>query len=252
MTITGTDTAPDAAVMATEQKSRVVVIYSGGMDSFTLVSRLRYAGYLVYALSFDYGQRHAKELKFAHDWAEHIGVTHRIVDMTSIGQLITNSALTKGGDVPEGHYSEENMKQTVVPNRNMIMLSVAIGYAVNIGAGEVYTAVHAGDHAIYPDCREVFINAVSAVGVIANYQSVLVKAPYIDLDKHTILRDGAFIGLEAKHYANAWTCYNGRDKACGKCGACVERLEAFHAMGWEDPLEYEDKEFWKEAVANAK
>ena len=232
-------------------RRKVVAIYSGGMDSFTMVQRLHAAGNSVYCLSFNYGQRHKKELMHAHKVCSDLNIFHKVVDLTSIGDLITNSSLTMGGDVPEGHYSEETMKQTVVPNRNMIMLSIAMGFAVNIEADAVYTAVHSGDHAIYPDCRKGFVDAMSSVGAITNYHPVSVEAPFIDDDKGTILQAGAEVGLKAEDYIDAWTCYNGREEACGKCGACVERLEAFASVGWEDPLPYEDKEFWKEAVANA-
>jgi 7-cyano-7-deazaguanine synthase len=230
---------------------KAVLIYSGGMDSYTMLNCLAKANWQLAALSFDYGQRHSKELQFAKRVCENMGIPHHVLDLQVLNPLLQGSSLTSAIDVPEGHYSEETMKATVVPNRNMIMLSIAIGYAVSINHDHVYTAVHAGDHAVYPDCRKVFVDAMSAVGAIANYRPVTVQAPFIDISKGDILKEGAKVGLVAEDYKNAWTCYNGREQACGKCGACVERLEAFSELEWTDPLEYEDREFYKEAIANA-
>lgn len=227
-------------------KNRSVIIYSGGMDSFTLLNILHERGDLVHALSFNYGQRHCTELEYAREVTDHLKIPHKVIDLSALATVVEGaSALTGGGDVPEGHYAEDNMKATVVPNRNMVMLSIAVAYAVAHGMERVYTAVHAGDHDIYPDCRAEFIEKMSAVTRIANYQEVSIEAPFIDDTKGTILERGAREGgLVDVDYAHAWTCYNGGVKACGKCGACVERLEAFHQMGWHDPLEYEDREFY--------
>jgi 7-cyano-7-deazaguanine synthase len=216
---------------------KCVLIFSGGMDSFTLLHDLIATGYEVHAVSFDYGQRHSKELNYAHDCCETLGVEHRIVDVSSINQLMQGSALTSNIKVPEGHYAEQSMKSTVVPNRNMIMLSLATAYAVSIQAPEVYIGAHAGDHAIYPDCRPEFITMLSAVTEIANYQPVAIHAPYINLSKGQIAEIGKHLELD---YSQAWTCYNGREKACGKCGACQERIEAMAEAGITDPMEYED------------
>lgn len=229
---------------------KVVLIYSGGMDSFTLFRELIAHGHDVACLSFNYGQRHSKELQRAKDVSNrYLQATHEIVDLRQMKHLLKGSSLTSNIDVPEGHYAEENMKATVVPNRNMIMLSIAVGYAISIKATRVYTAVHAGDHDIYPDCREEFIIAMHNLAEIANYQSVSVEAPFIHLTKGGILSSGAQVArLTQNDYLDTWTCYNGRAKACGRCGACVERLEAFHEMGWHDPLEYEDRDFYKETL----
>ena len=231
---------------------KAVVIYSGGMDSFTLLHYLIHKGYDVYALSFDYGQRHAKELRYAQQVCAKNEVPHHVIDLRCLNPLLQGSSLTSDIDVPEGHYSESNMKDTVVPNRNMIMLSIATGWAVSIGAHEVFTAVHAGDHDVYPDCRKEFIDAMTATTLISNYAPVKIQAPFIDIDKGGILSIGEECGLTDYDYRHAWTCYKGGYKACGKCGACVERLEAFDSVGWTDPIVYKDEDFWKEAVANAK
>ncbi|PYE35383.1 preQ(0) biosynthesis protein QueC [Idiomarina fontislapidosi] len=215
---------------------KVVVIYSGGMDSFTVLNKALQQGHEVSALSFNYGQRHVRELDVAAKVCKDLGIPHKVVDITAINGLLAGSSLTDDIDIPEGHYEESSMKSTVVPNRNMILLSLAIGYAVSEGASAVYYGAHSGDHAIYPDCRPEFVRQMNVVSQLANYEPIEVVAPYLDVDKNAILADGLRMAL---NYADTWTCYNGRDKACGKCGACVERLEAFAANGVKDPLPYE-------------
>lgn len=217
---------------------KVVVIYSGGMDSFTVLHRAIKAGHEVLAVSFNYGQRHSKELDYARRVCAEAGVVHDVVDITAMQSLMSNSSLMANSDddIPEGHYAADNMKSTVVPNRNMILISLAIGYAVNEGASEVWYGAHSGDHTIYPDCRPEFVEAMQDVSLLANFDPVKVVAPYLYDDKIVILKDGLAMGLD---YAKTWTCYNGREKACGKCGSCVERLEAFTLNNARDPLEYE-------------
>lgn len=218
------------------KKGKVVIIYSGGMDSYTVLHQAIHDGYDVHAVSFNYGQRHSKELDYAKRVTSKYGIEHKIVDISAINQLILGSSLTDDIDVPEGHYEQESMKQTVVPNRNMILLSLAIGYAVSVEAEAVYFGAHSGDHAIYPDCRTEFVEAMNQVSKIANYEPVEVRAPFLSKDKIQILTEGLTLGLD---YSETWTCYNGREKACGKCGACQERLEAFEKNDVTDPLEYE-------------
>ncbi|WP_159820653.1 7-cyano-7-deazaguanine synthase QueC [Colwellia sp. 20A7] len=224
--------------LSTEQIKieKVVVIYSGGMDSFTVLNRALKDGKEVFALSFDYGQRHVKELECASKVCNSLGVKHKVIDISSINQLLAGSSLTDDIDIPEGHYEAENMKSTVVPNRNMILLSLAVGYAVSVGAAQVYYGAHSGDHTIYPDCRPEFVQKMNDVCLIANYESVEIFSPYLTVDKSAILSDGISMGLD---YSDTWTCYNGREKACGKCGACEERLEAFSDNNVVDPIEYE-------------
>lgn len=215
---------------------KVVVIFSGGMDSFTVLNLAVKQGLEVYALSFDYGQRHKKELDYASRACHTLGVHHKIVDISAINQLIGGSSLTSDIDVAEGHYAEESMKTTVVPNRNMILLSMAVGYAVSIQATQVHYGAHSGDHDIYPDCRPEFVHRMNDVCAIANYEAVEIVTPYLAVSKIAILTAGLDMDLD---YGKTWTCYNGREKACGKCGACQERLEAFTENGVTDPLEYE-------------
>lgn len=218
-------------------KEKVVVIYSGGMDSFTVLHRALAEGYDVYALSFNYGQRHSKELQYAAEVCAKLDVHHLITDITQINQLLQGSSLTSDEiEVAEGHYTAENMKSTIVPNRNMILLSLAVGYAVSLKAEKVFYGAHSGDHTIYPDCRPEFVHAMNDVTRIANFEPVEIVSPFLNDDKIGILRYGLSLGLD---YGETWTCYNGREKACGKCGSCVERLEAFAANGIKDPLAYE-------------
>jgi 7-cyano-7-deazaguanine synthase len=213
-----------------------VVIFSGGMDSFTVLNKVFREGYEIHALSFDYGQRHKKELLYAANVCKSLSIHHKVVDISAINQLIGGSSLTSDIEVPEGHYEQQSMKSTVVPNRNMILLSMAIGYAVSLEAKQVYYGAHSGDHAIYPDCRPEFVMKMNEVSAIANYEPVEIACPYLDVSKTAILTDGLNMGLD---YSQTWTCYNGRERACGKCGACQERLEAFSENDSTDPLEYE-------------
>jgi 7-cyano-7-deazaguanine synthase len=215
---------------------KVVVIYSGGMDSFTLLNQVIADGYTVFPLTFNYGQKHVREIQAASLVCAQLKLLHKVVDVSAINQLMLSSSLISDIAVPEGHYEADNMKSTVVPNRNMILLSLAIGYAVDIGANKVFYGAHAGDHAIYPDCRPEFVKAMDAVSRIANYEPVSIETPYLNVSKSEILRKGLAMQL---NYADTWTCYNGRTKACGKCGACNERLEAFADNHAVDPLEYE-------------
>lgn len=218
---------------------KVLAIVSGGMDSVTMLHDLVAEGHTVSVVSFNYGQRHVKELDVARANAKKLGLDHKIIDMAFMAQLLDNSALTGDTDVPEGHYEADNMKLTVVPNRNMIMASIAVGLAVNNGQEAVALGVHSGDHAIYPDCRPEFIKELNDVTQIANYEPITILAPYIDKDKTSIIKRGLEIGVD---YSKTWTCYKGLNKACGKCGSCQERLEAFNNNNTEDPVDYETRE----------
>jgi 7-cyano-7-deazaguanine synthase len=216
-----------------------VVIYSGGMDSFTLLYYLLEKRYRnVLPLTFDYGQRHKVEINYAIGVCRDLGLDHMVVDLGRVSELLGGSALTSPDvDVPEGHYEEESMKATVVPNRNMIMLSLAVGYAVSKGTSLVFYGAHSGDHAIYPDCRPLFVEKMNEVTQIANYLPVSIKTPFLGMSKGEILTIGMEMGLD---YSRTWTCYKGHGVlACGKCGACQERLEAFEQNEATDPLEYE-------------
>jgi 7-cyano-7-deazaguanine synthase len=217
-------------------KPKAIVIYSGGMDSYTVLHLALQQGYEVFALSFNYGKRHSKELDVAAKVCADLDVSHKLVDITAINQLLQGSSLTSSAiDIPTGEYQEDNMKSTVVPNRNMILLSLAIGYAVSIGCTQVFYGAHSGDHDIYPDCRPEFVEAMNTVSAIANYEDVQINSPFLYQSKLAILQAGLEMGLD---YGQTWTCYLGLDRACGQCGSCVERLEAFAKAGLTDPVAY--------------
>ena len=200
---------------------KTVLIISGGMDSTTLLYDLKHQGYEIRALSFNYGQRHKKELDYAAKSCSVLKVDHKIVDLSAITPLISNSALTGNVDVPEGHYEDESMKVTVVPNRNSIMLAIAVGWAENLKYQSVSIANHAGDHAIYPDCRPEFITAFSLAEQLGTYNKIRINAPYADLTKGQIAGIGLDFGIDFEK--DTWSCYKGEKKHCGKCGTCVER-----------------------------
>lgn len=216
---------------------RILVIYSGGMDSFTLLNDLMLNN-KVYAVTFDYGQKHSKEIDFAYNFCKKEFISHSVIKFDNNKDLFGyTTPLTGGyGAIPEGHYADESMRQTVVPNRNMLMLTMAATIAVRLNIQKVYYGAHAGDHTIYPDCRPEFIYAMNRVLEVSHYEQVIICAPYINMPKGQIAAIGKGLGL---NYGEAWTCYNGREKACGKCGACVERKEAMEYAGIDDPMEYE-------------
>lgn len=222
-----------------------VVVYSGGMDSCTLLHDViaRHGKDDLHAISFNYGQRHKRELEYAQCVTTRLGIPHKTVDLTGLQLLLGGSSLTDENiSVPEGHYTASTMKQTVVPGRNTIMLSIAMGYCQSLtpagSSGSVYYGAHSGDHAIYPDCRRPYFEAMANVFTLASEDDapVSLRAPYMDMNKISILKRGLELGV---NYAETLTCYNGREKACGKCGSCQERLEAFQLNGITDPLEYE-------------
>lgn len=228
--------------MTTENNKPIAVaVVSGGMDSVTLAYLLIAEGYAVKMISFNYGQRHSKELEMARWQAGYLGLSHEIVDISKVGRLMKGSSLTDNIAVPHGHYAAENMKLTVVPNRNMIMFSIAGAWAVSLGAEIVATAVHAGDHFIYPDCRPQFIKSLDTALRLGNEgfanKKLELIAPFINMGKHQICVLGNQLGVR---YDKTWSCYEGGEKHCGKCGTCVERKEAFLLAGYDDPTEYSD------------
>jgi 7-cyano-7-deazaguanine synthase len=213
---------------------KTVLIMSGGLDSTTLLYELLSMGHEVYALSFDYGQRHVRELAAADATCQALKVNHVVASLTSLTPLLNHSALTNPHvPIPQGGYREESMKLTVVPARNLIMASIGIGYAANIGAGAVALGVHSGDHAIYPDCRPKFIFALDVVARLAHFTEIAIMTPFLFCSKGAIVKRGLQLGVD---YSLTWTCYEGGNKPCGKCGSCVERAEAFAVNHAEDPL----------------
>ena len=213
-----------------------VVILSGGMDSTTLLYDVVKQGYETYAVSFDYNQKHKRELESAKATCKKLGLEHKVLDLGVLNQVAPSALTRDDWDIPEGHYADENMKQTVVPNRNMVMLSLATAYAIGKGAKHLFYGAHAGDHDIYPDCRKEYVEALKETIKLADWKEVELKAPYLDIDKGDIAIKGKELGVD---YSLTWTCYKGKDDACGKCGSCVERLEAFDKAKVEDPLKYD-------------
>jgi 7-cyano-7-deazaguanine synthase len=218
-----------------------VVIASGGLDSTAVAYWLADKGSQLTLLSFDYGQRHGKELEHAARIAERLGARHEVVDLVGVGRLLGGSALTdEAVDVPDGHYTDASMRITVVPNRNAIMLSVAVGAAVACGADAVAFGAHAGDHPIYPDCRPEFFSLMERTALAGNEgflpAGFQLLAPFLRLSKAEIVAWAAALGVP---FALTWSCYKGRDRHCGTCGTCTERIEAFADAGVEDPTAYE-------------
>ena len=219
----------------TDQMKDSVIIVSGGLDSITLLYDK--AETTALAVSFDYGQNHgAKELPFAAHHCRKLGIPHITIPLSFMHRYFKSSLLDGAEAIPEGHYAEENMKSTVVPFRNGIMLAIATGIAESYGLKRVYIANHGGDHTIYPDCRPDFIQAMDGAATAGTFVNVRIEAPYTNITKADIVRRGTALGVD---YSKTWSCYKGSDVHCGKCGTCVERKEAFLEAGVKDPTEYE-------------
>jgi 7-cyano-7-deazaguanine synthase len=215
---------------------KVCVLLSGGMDSVTALHHAAREHDVVSALSFDYGSKHnASEIPCAQWHAAQLGVPHTVIALPFVNEHFASDLLQSGGDIPDGHYAEENMKRTVVPFRNGIMLSIAAGFAESRGAEGLVIAAHSGDHAIYPDCREPFMQAMSDAIRLGTYVEIEVLRPFIHTDKTGIARLGAELAVD---FARTWSCYKGGATHCGTCGTCVERREAFLLAGIADPTPY--------------
>lgn len=212
-----------------------VIIVSGGMDSITLL--YDHKDEITLGISFDYGSNHnAREIPFAKMHCERLGIKHITINLDFMHQYFKSSLLDGAEAIPEGHYADDNMKSTVVPFRNGIMLSIAIGIAESNNLDQVFIANHGGDHTIYPDCRPEFINAIDAAATAGTYNNVKVVAPYTKITKSDIARIGKKLGID---YTETWSCYKGGEVHCGKCGTCVERKEALAEAGIEDKTIYE-------------
>lgn len=216
---------------------KTVITYSGGLDSTVLLYHLLDAGHELAALSVNYGQRHACELKRAAEICAEAGVPHRVADLSAVRDLLAGSSLTSPEiDVAEGHYTEATMKSTVVPNRNMILLALTTGHALSVGARQVAYAAHSGDHAIYPDCRNEFADALAKAISLCDWSEIELTRPFVDWTKADIAKRGAELKIP---FEKTWSCYKGGEKHCGRCGTCIERREAFDLAGVEDPTAYE-------------
>ena len=215
---------------------KVIVLCSGGMDSVAALHWAARHHTVAAAVSFDYGSKHnAREIPFAAEHARALGVPHTIIPLDFIANLFASDLLKTGGAVPEGHYEDKTMRQTVVPFRNGIMLAAAGGLAESVGAEGLVIAAHSGDHAIYPDCREDFMRAMADALRLGTYAGIQLLRPFIAFAKGEIVLEGAKLGVD---FARTWSCYVGGDIHCGKCGTCVERREAFQLAGLPDPTRY--------------
>ena len=220
-----------------EHPKSVVAVYSGGIDSTVMLYSMRELGIDIRgALSVDYGQKHRKEIEVAASVCRSLGIEHQVANLSGTSGLFCHSGLVDSNlAVPEGHYEEESMKSTVVPNRNMILISLATAWAVTKEAEAVAYAAHSGDHAIYPDCRESFASALDKAIQLCDWASVRLYRPFVDSSKTEIVAEGIRLKVPL---GEAWSCYKGGDLHCGRCGTCIERREAFYLAGVEDPTEY--------------
>lgn len=213
-----------------------ILIVSGGMDSITML--YEYQDRIAIGLSFDYGSNHnAKEIPLAKMHCERLGITHITIPLSFMPWYFKSSLLEGSDAIPEGSYDEDNMQSTVVPFRNGIMLSIAAGMAESHGLKYVMMANHAGDHTIYPDCRPEFVQAMSEATKAGTFPGIEILAPYTKLTKTEIASHGKHMGID---YAETWSCYKGKEKHCGKCGTCRERIEALKEAGIEDYTVYEE------------
>jgi len=215
---------------------KTVVLLSGGMDSAAALYEARATHAVVGALSFDYGSKHNhKEIPCAAWHCRKLEIPHQTIALDFVPALFQSVLLKSGGLIPDGHYAEDTMKQTVVPFRNGIMLSIATGYAESIGAEGLIIAAHAGDHAIYPDCRENFMQAMGDAMRLGTYAGITLLRPFIKFTKAQIAARGHELGVD---FSQTWSCYKGGEIHCGACGTCVERREAFINAGVPDPTSY--------------
>ncbi|MFI5323255.1 MAG: 7-cyano-7-deazaguanine synthase QueC [Thermodesulfobacteriota bacterium] len=220
---------------------KVVIILSGGIDSATLLYSTLKKGLDVDCITFIYGQKHLKEIDSARDISSALGVAHKVVDLSPLGELLSGSALTDASfeipEVPETAEHFDTLKMTIVPNRNAIFLAIAVGYAASRGADSVFFGAHYSDRGVYPDCREEFVESFQTSERLATDNPFLnIRAPFVDMDKSQIVRLGAELGVPFKE---TWSCYKGGRVHCGVCSSCRERKRAFLESGVLDPTEYE-------------
>ena len=214
-----------------------ILIYSGGMDSSVLLYYLISNGINVKCLTIDYGQKHKKEITSAINICKNISIEHKIVDLSSLSTIFSTSSLVNANiNLPLGHYEKTSMKSAVVPNRNMILLSIATAWAIDSNIESVSYAAHSGDHAIYPDCREIFANAMNTAIGLCDWKKVFLNRPFVSMKKTDICKLGNKLKIP---FEKTWSCYEGKELHCGKCGTCIERREAFYLSGVSDLTKYE-------------
>jgi 7-cyano-7-deazaguanine synthase len=219
---------------------KTVAVFSGGLDSTVLLYHLLALADEVLAISIDYGQRHRRELDHARRISAQLGIEWELADLSRISPLLAGSSQTSPGmPVPHGHYADESMKQTVVPNRNMIMIAVAGAWAIGRRFDRVAYGAHTGDHTIYPDCRPEFVDSLRTSLSLADWHTVDLVCPFLTMTKSEIVGRGASLGVD---FASTWSCYEGGEVHCGRCGTCCERREAFEAAGVPDPTVYASKD----------
>lgn len=215
---------------------KITLIYSGGSDSFTLLHHALNQNFSVDCITFNYGQKHVKEIDFAISVCKELNLKHTLIDIGDPSAIFGSSSLVdRDNKIPYGSYKEDSMKSTIVPNRNMIFISYAIAYSIANKINEVWYGAHAGDHFIYPDCRPEFLQSMDVAAGLCDPSEVSVKGPFINFNKGQIFKIGIDLGVD---YSKTWTCYEGQESACGKCGSCVERLEAFADNNTSDPINY--------------
>jgi 7-cyano-7-deazaguanine synthase len=220
-------------------ENKMLVILSGGMDSTTLLYSMLDANWICSAITFNYGQKHFKEIQAAKKLCNRLEIPFTYVDLSNLKYQIRSALTSEFIKVPEGHYEDSSMKQTVVPNRNAIMITIASAIAQSHNIDNIALGVHAGDHPIYPDCRKEFINSIqTTMRLSLDNKKFTIHTPFIDLKKVDILRIGLALNVA---YSQTWSCYKGGQFACGVCGTCVERLEAFKLLDLEDPLQYQNQ-----------
>jgi 7-cyano-7-deazaguanine synthase len=215
---------------------KTMVVFSGGADSTTLLYYLREYGHQLTALTVNYQQRHVKEVECAIRICQGLNITYKTLDLSAVGRLLSGSQTDLSVSVPHGHYTADNMKDTVVPNRNMILLAVAAGVAISESCDAIAYGAHAGDHTIYPDCRPGFIRVMREAFLNCDWRPLQLLAPFQDWSKGQIIQEGLRLGVPYQH---TWTCYEGKEYPCGLCGACTERKEAFREAGAKDPGEHD-------------
>ncbi len=214
------------------------MLLSGGMDSVCALYHVHAANPGVLALSFDYGAKHNRQELPRAEWhCRKLDIEHMVIPLDFMNKALASALLISGGDIPDGHYTDGVMRQTVVPFRNGIMLAIAAGIAESHAIEQIVIAAHSGDHPIYPDCREEFLCAMEQAISTGTYSKPRIYRPFVNMDKAAILRRGMELGVD---FARTWSCYKGGELHCGTCGTCVERQEAFQLAGVPDPTSYRD------------